>query len=437
MKFARAEQRAAEGFSMSSANQPVQGMSDIAVPEVRLWQRLEELARMVLARYGFDELRTPVVEFEAVFTRSLGETTDVVQKEMYVFEKGGRRLCLRPEGTAGVMRHAAGLGAQETDGARWYYIGPMFRHERPQAGRKRQFHQCGVECLEPPAPLVDAEILALQVDLLRAWGIGDCTVRLNTRGEAGGQARVAEGLRAALAARETELCEDCRRRMSENVLRVLDCKNEACQAIVAALPPLTQFMSEASRAYLEQVAAHLDALGVAYRLDPLLVRGLDYYEHSVWEIASTALGAQNAVAGGGRYRMQLGGRELAGVGFAIGLERVVGVLQALGRDGALLAPPPPLIWLVGLGAEAMKQNLVLMQKLRAAGLTCRMAPDGSMKSQMRAANKSGAAWAVIRGDDELTKGVAGVKDMVSGAQEFLAVDTLAEQLAAKVAVAKA
>lgn len=416
---------------MSSANQPVQGMSDIAAPEVRLWQRIERLARETLVRYGFEELRTPVVEFESVFTHSLGETTDVVQKEMYVFEKGGRRLCLRPEGTAGAMRHAAGLGAQETDGARWYYLGPMFRSERPQAGRKRQFHQCGVECLEAPSPLVDAEILALQVDLLRAWGLGDCAVRLNTRGEIGGHARVAEGLRSALAPRETELCEDCRRRISENVLRVLDCKNEACRAVVARLPPLVDFMGEASRAYLAQVAAHLDALGLPYRIDPLLVRGLDYYEHTIWEIASTALGAQNAVAGGGRYRIRMGGRELAGVGFAIGLERVVGVLQALGRDAALAEPPPPLTWLVGLGEEAAKQNLALMQSLRSAGICCRMAPGGSMKSQMRAANKSGAAWTVIRGDEELARGVAALKDMVSGEQQNLPLARLADELLAQ------
>lgn len=416
---------------MSSANQPVQGMSDIAAPEVRLWQRIERVARETLVRYGFEELRTPVVEFESVFTHSLGETTDVVQKEMYVFEKGGRRLCLRPEGTAGAMRHAAGLGAQETDGARWYYLGPMFRSERPQAGRKRQFHQCGVECLEAPSPLVDAEILALQVDLLRAWGLGDCAVRLNTRGEIGGHARVAEGLRSALAPRETELCEDCRRRISENVLRVLDCKNEACRAVVARLPPLVDFMSEASRAYLAQVAAHLDALGLPYRIDPLLVRGLDYYEHTIWEIASTALGAQNAVAGGGRYRIRMGGRELAGVGFAIGLERVVGVLQALGRDAALAEPPPPLTWLVGLGEEAAKQNLALMQSLRSAGICCRMAPGGSMKSQMRAANKSGAAWTVIRGDEELARGVAALKDMASGEQQNLPLARLADELLAQ------
>ena len=416
---------------MSSANQPVQGMSDIAAPEVRLWQRIERLARETLERYGFEELRTPVVEFESVFTRSLGETTDVVQKEMYVFEKGGRRLCLRPEGTAGVMRHAAGLGAQETDGARWYYVGPMFRSERPQAGRKRQFHQCGVECLEKPSPLADAEILALQVDLLRVWGLGDCEVRLNTRGESGGQAKVAEGLRAALAPRAAELCEDCRRRISENVLRVLDCKNEACQAVVANLPPMADFMGAESRAYLAQVAAQLDALGVKYRIDPLLVRGLDYYEHTVWEIASTALGAQNAVAGGGRYRMNLGGRELAGVGFAIGLERVVGVLQALGRDQNLASPPPPRVWLVGLGDEAMKRNLALMQELRAKGLVCQMAYVGSMKSQMRAANKSGAAWAIIRGDDELAQGVAALKDMVSGEQRTLPMSRLADELLAR------
>ena len=413
---------------MSSANQPVQGMSDIAAPEVRLWQRLEGLAREVMARYGFEELRTPIVEFESVFTRSLGETTDVVQKEMYVFEKGGRRLCLRPEGTAGVMRHAAGLGAAETDGARWFYFGPMFRSERPQAGRKRQFHQCGVECLEPPSPLVDAEILALQVDLLRAWGLGDCEVRLNTRGEAGGHAQVAEGLRAALAAREAELCEDCRRRISENVLRVLDCKNEACRTVVAALPPVSDFMSEASRTYVAQVAAHLEGMGVAYRIDPLLVRGLDYYEHTVWEISSTALGAQNAVAGGGRYRMNLAGRELTGVGFAIGLERVVAVLQALGRDAALMAAPPPKIWLVGLGEAALAQNLGLMRTLRAAGFACQMAYGGSMKSQMRAANKAGAAWAVIRGDDELAQGVVSLKNMETGEQTSMPLDQLAGRL---------
>jgi len=418
---------------MSSANQPVQGMSDIGAPEVRLWQRMEQVAHDVLTRYGFEELRTPAVEYERVFTRSLGETTDVVQKEMYVFERGGRRLCLRPEGTAGVMRHAAGLGAVDTDGARWYYMGPMFRCERPQAGRKRQFHQCGVECLEPPSPLVDAEILALQVDLLRMWGLDDCAVRLNTRGEGADHQTVTDGLREALASRESELCEDCQRRINENVLRVLDCKQESCRAIVAQLPPVTDFMSEDSRTYLAEVSAHLDALGVAYEIDPLLVRGLDYYEHTVWEIVSTDLGAQNAVAGGGRYRLTLGNRELTGVGFAIGLERVVSVLQALGKDTQLMGAVRPLVWLVGLGEDAIKQNLALMQTLRAAGVACRMATGGSMKSQMRAANKAHAAWALIRGDNELSEGVAALKDMEAGTQETISVDQLPAHLTAQIA----
>lgn len=414
---------------MSSGNQPVQGMSDITTPEVQVWQGLERVAREVLARYGFEELRTPVVEFESVFTRSIGETTDVVQKEMYVFEKGGRRLCLRPEGTAGVMRHAAGLGAQETDGARWFYVGPMFRSERPQAGRRRQFHQVGVECLEPPSPLVDAEILALQVDLLHAWGLQDCPVKLATRGGGDDQVRVAEGLRQALAAHHAALCEECQRRISENVLRVIDCKNERCRQIVATLPPSTDFMSVESRDYLAAVAAHLDALGIAYCLDPRLVRGLDYYEHTVWEIEGAHLGAQNAIAGGGRYRMTLGKRELTGVGFAIGLERVVAMLQGLGREAALRAPAPRLAWLVGLGEEAMQQNLALMQQLRTAGVACRMAASGSLKSQMRAANKAAATWAVIRGDQELAQGVAAVKDMTTGEQRTVALDQLADTLA--------
>ncbi|NLB65136.1 MAG: histidine--tRNA ligase [Lentisphaerae bacterium] len=415
---------------MSSAHRPVQGMSDITAPEVRLWQGLERAAGATLLRYGFEELRTPVVEFEAVFTRSIGETTDVVQKEMYVFEKGGRRLCLRPEGTAGVMRHAAGLGPQETDGARWYYIGPMFRSERPQAGRRRQFHQLGVECLEAPSPLVDAEILALQLDVFRAWGLTDCTLKLSTRGSGADRAQVAAGLREYLSPHHGDLCGDCQRRLAENVLRVMDCKNEGCRKIVAGAPAPTDFMAQESRDYLAGVTRYLDDLGVPYELDARLVRGLDYYEHTVWEIEGSHLGAQNAIAGGGRYRISLGGRELAGVGFAIGLERVVAMLEATGRDAALMSDPPPLAWLVALGDEAQQQNLRLMQELRAAGVACRMTPGGSLKSQMRAANKAGAAWAVIRGDDELAQGVATVKNMASGEQQQPALDRLAAALSA-------
>ena len=400
---------------MASLLQPVQGMSDITAPEVAHWQRMEAIARDVMERHGFTELRTPLLEYEDLFTRSIGDTTDVVQKEMYSFERSHHRLCLRPEGTAGVMRHAAGLGPIEAAGARWYYIGPMFRCERPQAGRKRQFHQCGVECLEEPSPLVDAEILALQVDLLRAWGVTDCEVHLNTRGAGDEHAAVAAGLRDALSAHESDLCEDCRRRIRENVLRVLDCKNEPCRAVVSQLPPVTAFMGPESVAYLEAVESHLRAMSIPYRRDPLLVRGLDYYEHTIWEITGRRTGSQSALAGGGRYRITLGGRPWAGVGFAIGMERVLQLLLD-SPDPSLLPPRRPLLWLVGLGAAAQSANLVLLRNLRAAGLVCRMAPSGSMKSQMRAANKAGAAWTLLRGDDELAAGTILLKNMATGDQ---------------------
>ena len=415
---------------MGSQTQPVQGMSDVTGGEARLWQWMEGRAREVMRRYGFKELRTPILEYESVFRRTVGETTDVVQKEMFAFERGGRKYCMRPEGTAGVMRHAAGLGPQETAGARWFYWGPMFRCERPQAGRKRQFHQCGVECLEEPSPVVDAEILALQVDLLREWGVDDVAVQLNTRGAHGDHAAVAAGLREALAAHEGELCEDCRRRIGENVLRVLDCKEEGCRKVVESLPPVTEWMGEESRAYLERVESLLRGMGVAVRRAPLLVRGLDYYEHTIWEIVGDAAGAQNAVAGGGRYRMELGGRTLSGVGFAIGIERVAALLASRGIAAAHEAERPLDAWLVGLGDAAVKANLSLMRELRAAGLSCRMAPGGSAKSQMRAANKSGASWAVVRGDFELEKGIVQLKNMTAGWQDEMSADVrqLAERM---------
>lgn len=402
---------------------PVQGMSDITHPEIRQWQHVEAEARRVMALYGFEELRTPIVESESLFTHSLGETTDVVQKEMYAFEdRGGRRLCLRPEGTAGVMRHAAGLGGTEAEGARWFYMGPMFRCERPQAGRKRQFHQCGIECLSAPSPQLDAEILDLQLHLLRAWGLNDCVVKINTRGVGDDHRRVAEGLRAALAPLESGLCEDCRRRINTNVLRVLDCKNEACKAIAAELPPVTTFMGDEARDYLQKVGESLARLGHSFVHDPNLVRGLDYYEHTIWEISHHALGAQNAVAGGGRYRMNMGGKDMRGVGFGIGMERVISILEAMN-----IRPPEEksgLIWLVGLGDAASDFLFPLMKEIRDAGHRCRMLPGGSMKSQMRAANHAGAAWALICGDTELTEESIVVKNMATGEQRTWTVDEL-------------
>ncbi|MBQ7252366.1 MAG: histidine--tRNA ligase [Kiritimatiellae bacterium] len=401
---------------MAKGLQPVQGMSDLSGGELRLWQGMEATARRVFAAHGFSELRTPLLEDVSLFTRAVGETTSVVRKEMYDFEKGHLHLALRPEGTAGVIRHASTVGAQEAAGARWFYIGPMFRHERPQAGRRRQFHQAGVECLAPPSPRTDAEILSLQVDLLRAWGI-EARARVNTRGAAGDHVAVAAGLKEALAPHRAALCADCQRRMDENVLRVLDCKNPACGEIVAGLPPVTTWMGDEAKAYFAETLRLLGVLGVEADVSPLLVRGLDYYEHTIWEITG-ATGAQDALAGGGRYRMDLGGEEWCGVGFAIGLERVAGLLAATGKADAVAVPPAKLAWLVGMGPAAEERLFRTMRAWRADGIPCRMG-EGSLKKQMRQADKAGAAYAVLCGDAELAAGTLVVKDMASGEQRAL------------------
>jgi len=400
------------------APQPLQGMADLAAPEIGRWQQVERIAREILPRYGFSEVRTPILERVEVFTRSLGEGTDVVQKEMYVFpDRGGRTVALRPEGTAGVMRFAAARGAEAADG-RYYYLGPMFRCERPQAGRKRQFHQLGVEALGGPSAAADAECIALQMHLLEAFGLGGAEARINTRGDFSDHAAVADGLRAALGPHRDELCEDCRRRLTDNPLRALDCKQPACRARVAALPPITSYMAESSSAYLAEVVRLLERLGVPATVDPLLVRGLDYYAHTVWEIRHAALGAQDALAGGGRYRIEQGGRALEGVGFALGLERVVMALENTGV--APPAPPAPRAWLIALGDAARDAQLVLLQALRRRGLAAGMDLSGrSMKAQMRAADRAGAEWAVIRGDMELAQGMYQLKNLKTGAQEML------------------
>ena len=392
-------------------------MSDISAPEVFLWQMLEERARRVFDLYGFEEVRTPILERTAVFTRALGEGTDVVQKEMYAFEdRGGRAIALRPEGTAGVMRHVASAG-QEAQDARLYYVGPMFRAERPQAGRKRQFHQIGVEAVGTPSPAADAECIALQVQLLRAWGLEGFDLQVHTRGVAEDQPAVREGLKNSLRPHLEQLCPECHKRFEEHPLRMLDCKNPQCQAIVAGIPPVTAHMGEEARRYLDEVMRLLGRLGLSARVNPRLIRGLDYYAHTIWEITHPALGAQDALAGGGRYRIELEGRAIEGVGFAMGVERLVMALQNRGVAAETLRRRPQ-VWLVSLGDAAREANLVLLQALRARGVACGMELAGrSMKAQMRAANRAGAPSVVIRGDDELAAGVLVVKDMAGGTEE--------------------
>lgn len=408
----------------SSDFQPLQGMSDIYAPDIFLWQQAEAQARDILKLYGYSEVRTPLLERTEVFSRSLGDTTDVVQKEMYSFEdRGGRHLTLRPEGTAGVVRFIAAGGAERLD-ARVYYMGPMFRAERPQAGRKRQFHQMGAECLGAPDPLVDAECIAMQRHLFSTWGLKDTRIQLNTRGAPEDRDTVRDGLREALVPHREQLCEDCQRRFDANVLRVLDCKKKSCGEIVEQLPPVTSFMQQESRAYFDEVQAILTRLEIPFAVNPRLVRGLDYYAHTVWEITHHALGAQDAMAAGGRYGIAMSGKTVEGVGFAVGMERTLQALQAEGVEPA--EGDAVDVWIVSLGEDVLQENMILAMALRERGISCRVDGRRSMKAQMRGANRAGASFVIIRGEQEMKEGLMQVKDMQEGDQSAM---TLPEVMA--------
>jgi histidyl-tRNA synthetase len=412
----------------TKTTQPVQGMSDLGPPEIHIWQEIEQTTRRIMALYGFEEVRTPIAEYTQVFTRSIGDTTDVVQKEMYTFEdRGGRQLSLRPEGTAGVMRYVAGFGP-DAAGLRLYYVGPMFRCERPQAGRRRQFHQLGIEAIGAPNPAADVEAIALQQHVFAEIGLKGLTVEVNTRGLPDDRAAVAKGLASALKPHLGALCEDCRRRYETNILRILDCKQQTCGEIVKSLPPVTDFMCDESRRYLDEVLRLLGRLEIAVKVNPLLVRGLDYYVHTVWETRHPALGAQDALSGGGRYRIDLGSAAVEGVGFAAGIERLVTALAHDASGGARRSGHVP-IWIVSHGARALEENMVLAQALRMRGVVCGIDLAGrSMKAQMREANKASAGCVVIRGDLEIEKGIVVLKNMKDGAQEELDLPEAIERL---------
>ena len=396
---------------------PPPGTADIFETEAAEWRYLEDAAREIFSRFGYGELRTPVFEYTELFQRGLGGETEVVQKEMYTFsDRGGRSLTLRPEGTAGVMRALSNTDVQNGVEQRVYYMGPMFRGERPAAGRRRQFHQIGVENVGRCAPLLDAECLAMLRAFLERVGLGDAELVINTRGIREDRPEAERVLREYFFAHIDGMCEDCRTRLERNIWRILDCKQERCGEIIAGAPEYLQYFSETSRNYFAEVRAALDALKVPYRVEPRLVRGLDYYVHTVFELTHPALGPQTAIAGGGRYELFLPGQNkpVPGVGFAAGVERLLLARQALDRtDGAECAAA----YLVGLTPEMRLANLALANELRKAGLKIALElEERSFKAQLRGANKSGAKLAVIRGEDEAARGVAAVKNMADGSQ---------------------
>jgi histidyl-tRNA synthetase len=410
----------------------VKGMRDLLPPETEVWVRVEETARSVCSRYGFGEIRTPILEETELFVRGVGEATDIVGKEMYTFlDKGGKSLTLRPENTAPVARAFAENGLREwPQPVRLFYIGPQFRHERPQRGRYRQFHQIGAELIGDPGPWSDAEIVLLLMTFLRELGFRDLQVLMNTVGDAESRAAYRERLRAYLLPHIDALGEDSRRRLESNPLRILDTKSPDEIALLAGAPRLEECLSDASARHFRDVLAALGSGGVEAQVSDRLVRGLDYYTHTVFEIVSPGLGAQNAIVGGGRYDQlieEIGGPPTPAIGFAIGLDRLIEILPAETRDRR---SAEPLIYAVAVGEVPPLEVLRLAEEMRGQGL--RVMPElasSSMRTALRRADRLGVDYVAFLGADELARGEVTIKDFRSGEQRALPRgERLADQL---------
>ncbi len=396
----------------------VKGMNDIAPPQSAHWEWLEDSLRALMARYGYRNLRTPIVEPTALFVRGLGEVTDIVEKEMYSFEDklNGEQLTLRPENTAGVVRAALESNMLYEGPKRLYYMGPMFRHERPQRGRYRQFHQFGAEALGFAGPDVDVELIVLACDLWAALGLSGIELEVNSLGQPAERLAHRQALIAHFESHANLLDEDAKRRLHSNPLRILDTKNPAMQDMVNAAPRLIDHLGTESLAHFDRVKALLDAHGIAYRVNPRLVRGMDYYNLTVFEFVTTQLGSQGTVCAGGRYDglfEQIGGKPTPAVGWALGMERI---LELLKEQGRLPEPPTPDAYAVVPDAAALPRVMPLLRALRQAGARVQMHAAGaegmgSMKSQFKKADASGARFALIFGADELAQGQVALKPL--------------------------
>jgi len=394
--------------------QPVRGTQDLLPEAARRHRRVGETARVFAELYGFLEIATPIFEFKDVFARPIGEHTDIVAKEMYTFtDRGGEEVTLRPENTAGVVRAVLSNGLVQSLPLKFFYEGPMFRYERPQKGRFRQFHQIGIELIGVAQPQADIEVIALGRRILDALGMGERTVlELNTLGDAESRAAYRQALVSYLSVRTSELSEDSRRRLKRNPLRVLDSKEEPDQHVIRDAPVFADYQNAESRRFFDQVRTGLDRLGIAYRLNPRLVRGLDYYTHTAFEFVTTDLGTQGTVMGGGRYDgliEMMGGPAVPGVGWAAGVERL-----------AMLMPEPlPLrspVAMVPIGEAGEMAASKLAEELRDHGLAVDLGYSGNLARRMRRANRIGAFAAILLGEDELARGVATLRDLDTGVQ---------------------
>ena len=412
----------------------VKGMNDILPPESARWEWLEAIVRDLMGRYAYRNIRTPILEQTALFVRGIGEVTDIVEKEMYSFEDklNGEALTLRPENTASVVRAVTEHSLLYDGGKRLWYMGPMFRHERPQRGRYRQFHQIGAEALGFAGPDVDAELILLASALWKALGLTDVRLELNSLGQPAERALHRTQLIAHFEQHADKLDEDGKRRLHSNPLRILDTKNPAMKEVVESAPRLMDFLGEASLAHFNGLRAILDANGIGYTINPRLVRGLDYYNLSVFEFVTDRLGSQGTVCAGGRYDdliVQIGGKPAPAVGWALGVERV---LELVKEQGTPIPLPVPDVYAVVPDAAAMPVALRTLQQLRDAGLRAQMHAAtadglGSFKSQFKKADASGAAHALVFGADELARGEVTVKSLRdgSGAQSTRALAELA------------
>jgi histidyl-tRNA synthetase len=417
---------------MSQKISGVKGMNDVLPGQVEVWQHVERTARELFARFGYGELRTPMVEDTALFVRSVGEETDIVGKEMYTFEdKAGRSLSLRPEGTAPAARaYIEHSVANQEPVTRWYYMGPMFRYERMKTGRYRQFSQIGAEAYGSAAPAQDVEVMDVVWQLLQALGLKGVSLHVNSLGDDTSRPAYQAKLVEYLQGHQAELCADCQARLQRNPLRVLDCKNERCQQIAAGAPNVIDFLSEGCRAHFADVRRKLQVLGIAHEVDPRMVRGLDYYTRTTFEFvaAHPVLGTASTVCGGGRYDKlvkSLGGPDTPAVGFGLGLERLCLLLSESGQRFG----QPPDLFIASADEGSADEALALASRLRREGLRVEFdTRGGSLKSQMKRADKTGARFTLVLGEAERQSGQAQLKPMAGGEPVPVSLASVAQAL---------
>ncbi|HHN8433235.1 TPA: histidine--tRNA ligase [Morganella morganii] len=421
---------------MATKIQSVRGMNDYLPADTAVWQRIENTLKRILTSYGISEIRTPIVEHTPLFQRAIGEVTDVVEKEMYSFQDREENvsLTLRPEGTAGCVRAGIEKGLLYNQEQRLWYIGPMFRHERPQKGRYRQFHQLGAEVFGLSGPDIDAELIMMTARWWRELGIAEhVTLELNSIGSLQARANYREALVAFLEQHKDKLDEDCKRRMYTNPLRVLDSKDKVVQELLNDAPALFDYLDEESKAHFDGLCAILDAAGIQYRINQRLVRGLDYYNRTVFEWVTTALGSQGTVCAGGRYDglvEQLGGHNTPAVGFAMGLERMVLLVQSVNPDFVSETAVTD-IYLASFGEGSQVAAMMLAEQLRDSLPDVRIMTNyggGNFKRQLSRADKNGARIALILGEDEIANGTVTVKELATGEQQTLAQSGLSARL---------